>query len=63
MCIGSVALLERVEEQDDVRVGLLEGGAAVSLAFVPDAEPGDHLLLHLGIPVEVVNLEPEGELP
>ena len=39
------------------RVGRLAGGAVVSLAFVPEARPDDHLLVHLGIPVEV--LEPD----
>jgi hydrogenase maturation factor len=63
MCIGTVARLDRVVDDGAARAGLLDGGALVSLAFVPDAEPGDHLLLHLGVPVEVVILEPEGELP
>ena len=41
----------------EARVGRLSGGAVVSLAFVPDARAQDHLLVHLGVPVEV--LEPE----
>jgi hypothetical protein len=52
-----------VVDSDGARVGVLDNGSSVSLAFLPDAEPGDTLLLHLGIPVEVVNIEPEGELP
>jgi hydrogenase maturation factor len=63
MCIGTVERLERVVDDGGARVGVLDGGGSVSLAFVPDAEPGDHLLLHLGVPVEVVVLEPEGDLP
>ena len=38
------------------RAGRLDDGTVVSLAFVPEAELGDHLLVHLGVPVEV--LEP-----
>jgi hydrogenase maturation factor len=30
-------------------------GCVVTLSFVPDARPGDQLLLHLGIPVEVLD--------
>ena len=42
---------------DGTRVGRLADGAVVSLAFVPAARPDDHLLVHLGVPVEV--LEPD----
>jgi hydrogenase maturation factor len=57
MCIGSVAVLVDVWEDGGARVGRLDDGSVVSLAFVEDAGPGAHLLLHLGIPVEV--LDPE----
>jgi len=62
MCIGAVARLADVVDDDGFEVGLLEDGNAVPLTFVPDAKPGAYLLLHLGIPVEVVTLESEGEL-
>ena len=62
MCIGAVARLADVVDDDGVQVGLLDDGHAVPLTFVPDAEPGAYLLLHLGIPVEVVVFELEGEL-
>ena len=57
MCLGSIAVL--VESWDDAgtRIGWLDDGSIVSLSFVPDAPPGAHLLVHLGIPVEV--LEPD----
>ena len=38
-------------------------GHVVSLAFLPEAEAGDVVLVHLGIPVEVLapqSTEPEG---
>jgi hypothetical protein len=55
MCVGSFAVL--VESWDDAgtRIGRLDDGCIVPLSFVPDAPPGAHLLLHLGIPVEVVD--------
>jgi hydrogenase maturation factor len=56
MCLGSIAVL--VEAWDEgTRVGRLDDGCVVPLTFVPDARPGSHLLIHLGIPVEV--LEPD----
>jgi hydrogenase maturation factor len=63
MCIGSSAMLVEVWEDGDARVGRLGNGHVVSLAFLPEAEAGDVVLLHLGIPVEVLApnpTEPEG---
>ena len=54
MCIGSSALLVEVWEDGGSRVGRLAGGRVVSLAFLPEAEAGDVVLVHLGIPVEVL---------
>lgn len=55
MCVGSIALLEEAWDQDGARVGRLADGCVVSLSFVPEARPGEHVLLHLGIPVEVLD--------
>jgi hydrogenase maturation factor len=55
MCVGSIALLEETWDDDGVRVGCLTDGRVVTLSFVPEARPGTHLLLHLGIPVEVLD--------
>jgi hydrogenase maturation factor len=63
MCIGSQAFLVEVWEDAGTRVGRLGDGHVVSLAFVPEAEAGDVVLVHLGIPVEVIapeNAQPEG---
>lgn len=57
MCVGTIARLVAVNEEAGVRTGELDNGMVVPLAFVPDACVGRHLLLHLGIPVGV--LEPE----
>jgi hypothetical protein len=60
MCVGSTALLAESWEDGGARSGRLDDGCVVTLAFVPHAQPGDHLLLHLGIPVEVVEID-DGE--
>jgi hydrogenase expression/formation protein HypC len=57
MCLGGIAMLVETWEVDGARVGRLADGDVVTLAFLPDARPGDQLLVHLGIPVEV--LEPD----
>jgi hydrogenase maturation factor len=55
MCLAGIARLEASWEDDGARVGRLDDGDLVSLAFVPEAEPGSYLLIQLGIPVEVVD--------
>ncbi|HEY7148224.1 MAG TPA: HypC/HybG/HupF family hydrogenase formation chaperone [Gaiellaceae bacterium] len=57
MCLGSIDVLAESWEDGDARVGRLGCGKVVPLAFVPDARDGDHVLVHLGVPVEV--LDPE----
>lgn len=57
MCLGSIAVLEEAWDESGARAGRLDDGTVVSLAFVPGAEPGAHLLVHLGIPVEVLEAE------
>jgi hydrogenase maturation factor len=56
MCLGSIAVLVEAWDDAGTRLGRLEDGCVVPLSFVPDAPAGAYLLLHLGIPVEV--LEP-----
>ena len=58
MCIGSSAVVVEVWEEAGARVGRLGDGHVVSLAFLPEAAAGDVVLLHLGIPVEVLAPEP-----
>jgi hydrogenase maturation factor len=55
MCLGSIALLAERWEDEGVPLGRLDDGCIVPLSFVPDARPGAHLLLHLGVPVEVID--------
>jgi hydrogenase maturation factor len=54
MCVGRSALLLEVWEDAGSRIGRLGDGHVVSLAFLPEAGAGDIVLLHLGIPVEVL---------
>lgn len=61
MCIGSQAVLAEVWEKDGARAGRLDDGCVVSLAFLPEAAAGDTVLLHLGVPVEVLAPEPAPE--
>lgn len=57
MCLGSIAVLSETWDEEGTRIGRLADGCVVPLSFVPDAPEGAYLLLHLGIPVEV--LDPE----
>ncbi len=53
MCLAVPGKLTEVTGGDDLtRVGRVDfGGVArdVSLAFVPDARPGDYVLVHVGL--------------
>ena len=57
MCLGAIDVLEEAWEDGDARTGRLCCGKVVPLAFVPEACEGDYVLVHLGVPVEV--LEPK----
>jgi hydrogenase maturation factor len=55
MCLGSIDVLAETWDDDGARIGRLGCGKVVSLAFVPGAREGDHVLVHLGVPVEVLD--------
>lgn len=55
MCLGSTAVVCEMWEDGGARVGRLDDGSVVSLAFVPEAHAGAYVLVHLGIPVEVLD--------
>ena len=55
MCLGTIARLAESWEEDGVRLGRLDDGSEVTLSFLPDAPPGAYVLVHLGIPVEVLD--------
>jgi hydrogenase expression/formation protein HypC len=55
MCLGGIARLEETWDADGVPLGRLDDGDEVTLSFLPEARPGDYVLVHLGIPVEVLD--------
>lgn len=57
MCIAELAVVQERWDDGGTAVGRLDDGRVVSLAFVPDAVAGSHVLCHLGIPVEVIASE------
>jgi hydrogenase expression/formation protein HypC len=57
MCLGAIHVLEDVWEDAGARVGRLDDDGVVTLAYVPDAQPGAYVLVHLGIPVEILRAE------
>lgn len=57
MCIGAIATLAEAWEEGGARLGRLDDGSVVPLSFVPAAVAGAYLLVHLGIPVEVLDAD------
>jgi hydrogenase maturation factor len=55
MCLGAIAVLADTWEEEGVRLGRLADGSVVTLGFVPEAQAGCQVLVHLGIPVEVLD--------
>ena len=55
MCLGAIAVLVEAWDEEGVRVGRLDDGRAVPLTFVPDAEVGAYLLVHVGVPADVLD--------
>ena len=55
MCLGDVDVLVDAWEEGGTPLGRLQCGKEVPLAFVPNAQPGSYLLVHLGVPVEVLD--------
>lgn len=57
MCLGAIHVLEDVWDDERTRVGRLNDGRVVTLGFVPEAEAGTYVIVHMGIPVEVLTAE------
>jgi hydrogenase expression/formation protein HypC len=59
MCLAAPARVEQVRgEEPEFRCGIVDFGGVrreVSLAFTPDAAPGDYVLVHAGFALEVVD--------
>lgn len=56
MCLGTIVRLEEVWESGDMPMGrgVQADERAICLAYVPEAETGDHVLVHLGFALEVL---------
>jgi hydrogenase maturation factor len=57
MCLGTIHVLEEAWDDTGARVGRLDDGSVVTLGYVPEAQPSDYVLVHLGIPVEILSTE------
>jgi len=55
MCLGAIACLAETWLDEGIPLGRLDDGRVVQLLYIPDAQPGAELLIHLGIPVEVLD--------
>lgn len=59
MCLAAPARVQEVRgEEPEFRCGIVDFGGVrreVSLAFTPDARPGDYVLVHAGFALEVVD--------
>jgi hydrogenase assembly chaperone HypC/HupF len=55
MCLGEILQLVDTWEEGGAPLGRLDDGRVVSLGFVPEAGVGAHVLVHVGIPVEVLD--------
>jgi hydrogenase maturation factor len=61
MCIATIATIDEAWDDRGVRVGRLHDGSVVPLVYVPDADAGSVVLVHLGIPVEVLDPDAQRE--
>lgn len=58
MCIGVPARIVAVDEREGVRLGTVEFGDClrqICLEYVPDAQPGEYVIVHSGFAVDRVD--------
>jgi hydrogenase expression/formation protein HypC len=58
VCLGAVGRVTRVWAEAGVPMALVRTGdreAPVCLLYVPDAGQGDHVLVHMGVAVELLD--------
>jgi len=58
VCLGAVGRVTRVWADAGVPMGLVRTGdqeAPVCLLYVPEAAEGDHVLVHMGVAVELLD--------
>jgi hydrogenase expression/formation protein HypC len=64
MCLGAIGVIREVYEENGLPMARVEGDVRapeVCLLYVPDARPGDHVLVELGFAVEVLQPEEAAE--
>ncbi|HZP17715.1 MAG TPA: HypC/HybG/HupF family hydrogenase formation chaperone [Terriglobales bacterium] len=60
MCLAIPGKVLSIEQSDGLRVGRVQFGGIVrqaSLDFVPEAEVGDYVMVHVGFAISRVNAE------
>lgn len=66
MCLGVPGRIERIEKNElDVPMGTVSFGGArteVCLAYVPDAEVGDYVVVHVGFALSKISEEEAKEV-
>jgi hydrogenase expression/formation protein HypC len=58
MCLGIPGRLVEVHEQGDLPMGKVEFGGIVKdicLAYTPEAQPGDYVLVHVGFAISRID--------
>lgn len=58
MCLGSVGRLDRVWDEGGIAMGMVDYGTReepACLMYIPDAEPGADVLIHMGFVLEVLH--------
>lgn len=60
MCLAIPGQIENIEGDSFTRIGRIRFGAVlkdISLAFIPDAAPGDYVLAHAGVAISKLREE------
>jgi hydrogenase expression/formation protein HypC len=58
MCLGVPGRLVEVNQRDDLPMGRVEFGGIlkdVCLAYTPEAQPGDYVLVHVGFAISRID--------
>lgn len=60
MCLAIPGKVTTIEEKDGIRIGRVEFGGITRQAcldFVPEAQEGDYVMVHVGFAISVVDKE------
>ncbi len=65
MCLGIPGEILETYEKDGLKMARVRFGGVtreVSLAFTPEAQPGDYVIVHVGFALQVLNTQEAQEL-